>query len=166
MRWTFFILLILAPWFASAQSSLEPRATYDVTARVLESFDDVVEDVAYVRVRLAVIEVVGRSGSSDAPPLGTGTTLTAIVRDARHQALVRSASPSQALPMSLGWFDQGTYEVFSVLGQAIGVGPANDQGAAERRFSVLQLITLLGGIAVVAVVALRLLHRPPDHGHR
>lgn len=165
MRWWVLFLVVL-PLVARAQTALTPTATYTVTARVTQVIDDEVDEISYLRARLTILAVTERTAPNGSPLLGPGTTLSAIVRDPKHRAILRSANPSLGLPLVLGWYDEATFQVLNVLGE-----PARESIAAppsERVQRVLadnaQMFLLLAGAAVLAGVTLRLLHHR-GHGH-
>ncbi len=165
MRW-WVLLLVVLPFVVRAQTAPPPTATYTVTARVTQVIDDEVEGISYLRARVTVLEVTERAAPPGSPLLGPGTTLSAIVRDAKHRAILRSANPSLGLPLVLGWYDESTYEVVRVLGEpAREFSPAPPTERVQRVFADnAQMFVLLAGVAVLAVVTLRLLHHR-SHGH-
>lgn len=158
MRW-FVAVLIFLPGFVLAQTALTPTATYTVTARVTQVIDDEVDSISYLRARLTILDVMDRMGPNGSPVLGAGTTLSAIVRDPKHRAILRSANPSLGLQMVLGWYDESTYQVLSVLGASAETPIATPTSNAGQVFADnAQLLLLLVGVVVLSVVTLRLLH--------
>lgn len=131
-----------------ARALTPPQATYHMTARVVSAVDDDVEDVSYLRVRLNVIAVL--SASAGAPPLGAGTTVSAIVRDPADRAILRSASPALDLPMALSYFGDSVYEVQSAAGRTAARAGTTQDESRETRTTLL----LLGVLVVLSAGAL------------
>lgn len=112
---TAIIASLLIPLGVAGQATRPtPRATYAVTARVQSAVDDEIEGVSYLRVRLTIVSLNSKATVDGAPTLGAGTTLSAIVRAAEDRAVLKSVNPSLTLGLSLGWYDEGTYEVMGV----------------------------------------------------
>lgn len=166
MRWILATLIFL-PWVVHAQTAPTPTTTYAVTARVTQVIDDEVDGISYLRARLTILDVVNQPVPEGSPVLGPGTTLSAIVRDSKLRSILRSANPSLGLQMALGWYDESTYEVLSVLAQSAQTPTVTSTSAVGQVFSNnAQLFLLLAGVVVLAVVTLRLLQHPQSHERR
>lgn len=147
------VLAVLAA--QPARALTPPQATYHLTARVVSAVDDHVEDVSYLRVRLNVIAVL--SDSAGAPPLGAGTTVSAIVRDPADRAILRSASPALDLPMELSYFGDSVYEVQSAAGRTTERPVTTTDETRDTRTTLL-FLGLLIVLSAGALTGLTLYH--------
>lgn len=133
-----------------------------MTARVTSTIDDEAQGIAYLRATFTVIEVQARSTTRVGPSLGTGTTLSAIVRDPAQQAVLRAVNPSFELPVTLGWYAENVYEVLRVNGQlgaaAMTSATTGSSGSAADT-ATLQTLGLVGAIALISLMLLWLLRR-------
>lgn len=161
MRYLFLGLLVVVLGLQPTFALTPPAATFDAKARVVESTDDLVEGVSYLRVRLIVLEATKREGVGDTPALGPGSTVSAIVRDPGHRAILRSANPSLAVELQLGWFAASVYEVLNVLGQPAGQAPASRPSFALDRKTASLLALLATLVALSALVLIFLRHHGP-----
>lgn len=155
MRGWFVALLVvmLVGAVCPVRALTPPVATYGVRARVMSAVDDELEGISFLRVRLNVVGVTSRPTTAEAPTLGAGTTVTAMVREPADRATLRSASPTLELGLQLGWFGAQSYEVLSLDDRLDGesAGIETNASSDQHRLLLLALLIVLSAAALAGL---------------